>query len=141
MRRARSTGTGVEDSDTMRPEYDFSGAVRGVTAARYADASAGSQRWPRLGRDTPSAGQGEAGLGASIMLSATLDELLKLAPDQRAELALALWESLSDVDRDAELALSREQEAELDRRLAEHLAEPASAIPWEEVRRKLTTSS
>lgn len=75
------------------------------------------------------------------MLSATLDELLKLAPDQRAELALALWESLSDVDRDAALALSREQEAELDRRLAEHLAEPASAIPWEEVRRKLTTSS
>lgn len=24
------------DRDTMRPEYDFSGAVRGVTAARYA---------------------------------------------------------------------------------------------------------
>lgn len=25
-----------EDGDTMRPEYDFSKAVRGVTAARYA---------------------------------------------------------------------------------------------------------
>ncbi len=24
------------DRDTMRPEYDFSGAVRGVTARRYA---------------------------------------------------------------------------------------------------------
>jgi hypothetical protein len=24
-----------EDADTMRPEYDFSKAVRGVTAARY----------------------------------------------------------------------------------------------------------
>ena len=24
------------DTDTMRPEYDFSNAVRGVTAARYA---------------------------------------------------------------------------------------------------------
>lgn len=24
------------DRDTLRPEYDFSGAVRGVTAARYA---------------------------------------------------------------------------------------------------------
>ena len=23
------------DRDTMRPEYDFSGAVRGVTAAKY----------------------------------------------------------------------------------------------------------
>jgi len=26
----------VVDADTMRPEYDFSNAVRGVTAARYA---------------------------------------------------------------------------------------------------------
>lgn len=26
----------IEERDTMRPEYDFSGAVRGVTAARYA---------------------------------------------------------------------------------------------------------
>ena len=26
----------IEDRDTLRPEYDFSGAVRGVTAARYA---------------------------------------------------------------------------------------------------------
>ena len=26
----------TEDQDTMRPEYDFSGAVRGITAARYA---------------------------------------------------------------------------------------------------------
>jgi len=25
-----------EDRDTMRPEYDFTGAVRGATAARYA---------------------------------------------------------------------------------------------------------
>lgn len=25
------------DKDTMRPEYDFSKAVRGVTAARYAE--------------------------------------------------------------------------------------------------------
>ena len=26
----------AEDEDTMRPEYDFSGGVRGVTAQRYA---------------------------------------------------------------------------------------------------------
>ena len=26
----------ARDADTMRPEYDFSNAVRGVTAARYA---------------------------------------------------------------------------------------------------------
>lgn len=27
------------DEDTMRPEYDFSGGVRGVTAARFAQGS------------------------------------------------------------------------------------------------------
>ena len=32
-RKARPRGS---DEDTMRPEYDFSKAVRGVTAARYA---------------------------------------------------------------------------------------------------------
>ena len=32
--KARSLGS---DEDTMRPEYDFSKAVRGVTAARYAE--------------------------------------------------------------------------------------------------------
>jgi hypothetical protein len=33
---ARST-RGAGDRDTMRKEYDFSRAVRGVTAARYAE--------------------------------------------------------------------------------------------------------
>ena len=39
MKRNRSAGrqSSGEDSDTMRPEYDFSGALRGVTAARYAE--------------------------------------------------------------------------------------------------------
>lgn len=50
---------------------------------------------------------------------------------------MALWESLTDTEREAELALTPEQQAELDRRLAEHVANPDSAIPWEEVRLKL----
>jgi hypothetical protein len=33
-KKARPLGS---DEDTMRPEYDFSKAVRGVTAARYAE--------------------------------------------------------------------------------------------------------
>ena len=36
-----------------------------------------------------------------------------------------------------EFDLTPEQRAELDRRLAEHIADPALAIPWDEVRRKL----
>jgi len=33
--------------------------------------------------------------------------------------------------------LTPKQQAELDRRWAEHLTHPGSAIPWEDVRRKL----
>jgi putative addiction module component (TIGR02574 family) len=71
------------------------------------------------------------------MLSITLAELLKLPVSQRVEIAMALWESLTDAERAAELALTPEQETELDHRMAEHVANPGSAIPREEVRRKL----
>ncbi len=71
------------------------------------------------------------------MVPTTLSQLLKLPAQERAELAMALWESLSDEDREVALTLTPEQEAELDRRWAEHLANPASGVPWEEVRRKL----
>lgn len=37
MRKKDSHTGGADERDTMRPEYDFSGAVRGVTAARYAE--------------------------------------------------------------------------------------------------------
>jgi putative addiction module component (TIGR02574 family) len=76
-------------------------------------------------------------MGGSGMLSNTLAALLKLPANDRIELALALWESLTDAEREAEFELTSEQEAELDRRIEEHLANPGSAIPWEEVRRKL----
>jgi putative addiction module component (TIGR02574 family) len=71
------------------------------------------------------------------MESTPLSELLKLPPGDRAELAMALWESLSDVEREAELTLTDEQAAELDRRWAQHLANPQTAVPWSEVRRRL----
>ncbi len=60
-----------------------------------------------------------------------------MPPEERAELAMVLWESLTEEQREGELQLTPEQEAELDRRWAEHLEDPSSAIPWEEVRRKL----
>jgi putative addiction module component (TIGR02574 family) len=66
-----------------------------------------------------------------------LSELLKLPADARAELAMALWESLSAEEREAEFALTPDQAAELDRRWAEHLRNPQSAIPWEDVLRSL----
>ena len=74
------------------------------------------------------------------MESSTLSQLLKLSADDRAELAMALWESLSDSERETDLALTDAQAAEIDRRWAEHLANPGSAVPWSEVRRKLLTN-
>ena len=71
------------------------------------------------------------------MGSNTLSQLLKLPAGERAELAMALWDSLTDAEREDELALTSEQKAELDRRWAEHLDNPSSAVPWSEVRRKL----
>jgi putative addiction module component (TIGR02574 family) len=59
--------------------------------------------------------------------------LLKLSAANRAELAMSLWESLTDEQRDAATGLSDE----LDRRWAEHMADPRSAIPWADVRRRL----
>ena len=53
---------------------------------------------------------------------------------------MALWESLNDADREVELTLSAEQESELGKPIAEHVADPTSAIRWEDMRRKLTAS-
>jgi putative addiction module component (TIGR02574 family) len=71
-------------------------------------------------------------------MSATqLSELLSLPATARAELAITLWESLSDVEREAGLTLEPAEREELDRRWAAHIADPGSAVAWEEVRRKL----
>src|SRR6266852_2785696 len=75
--------------------------------------------------------------GDQSMLPKSLAELLKLSASDRIEIAMALWDSLTETDRDAQLAVTPEQEADLDRRLAEHIANPASAIRWNEVRRNL----
>jgi putative addiction module component (TIGR02574 family) len=62
-------------------------------------------------------------------MSSSRSELLKLSAGERGELAMALWESLSDTEREAVQELSAEQAAELDRRWAEHVARPDSARP------------
>ena len=71
------------------------------------------------------------------MATSPLSELLNLPAADRAELAMALWESLADNERAEELALTAEQRKELDRRWTEHREHPDTAIPWSEVRRKL----
>jgi hypothetical protein len=46
--------------------------------------------------------------------------LLKRPASERAELAMALWESLSETEREGELELMPEETAALDRRWREY---------------------
>jgi putative addiction module component (TIGR02574 family) len=62
-------------------------------------------------------------------MSSSLSELLKLPADERAELAMALWESLSEAERGRELGLTPEEAAELDRRRTDHIQRPEGSIP------------
>jgi putative addiction module component (TIGR02574 family) len=64
-------------------------------------------------------------------MSPSLSELLKLPAAERAEPAMALWESLSEAEREGELELTPEEAAELHRRWTEHVQRPESSIPWD----------
>ena len=73
-------------------------------------------------------------------MTPSLSELLKLPAGERAELAMALWESLSEAEREGELELTPEEGEELDRRWMDHVQRPQSASPWDDVRRRLMES-
>jgi putative addiction module component (TIGR02574 family) len=65
-----------------------------------------------------------------------LAELLELSPAERIQLAEDLWDSVV-ASPETMPSLTAEQVAELERRLAEHIRNPSSAIPWEEARARL----
>lgn len=71
-----------------------------------------------------------------------LDAILNLPIEDRLDLVEAIWDSLADTEIPATtFALDPDQRAELERRLAAHLADPDTSIPWEEVRRRLTSGA
>lgn len=55
----------------------------------------------------------------------------QLSAEDRLSLAQQLWESIAEEVKC--LPLTREQQQEVDRRLAAHRANPQAAIPWEQV--------
>jgi putative addiction module component (TIGR02574 family) len=63
--------------------------------------------------------------------AALLAEILRLPEDERWQLVAEVRESLPDDELD--FSLTAEQDAELDRRIAEHERDPSRAIPWEQV--------
>jgi putative addiction module component (TIGR02574 family) len=69
------------------------------------------------------------------MNKASLADLLTLSPAERLQLAQDLWDSLPE----EAVPLTEEQVRELERRLADHDANPRATIPWQEVRDRLRT--
>jgi putative addiction module component (TIGR02574 family) len=65
----------------------------------------------------------------------TISDLLHLSVAERLQLVEDLWDSIASEPE--AMQLTQAQQEELDRRMAEHRADPTSAIPWEEVRARL----
>jgi putative addiction module component (TIGR02574 family) len=62
-------------------------------------------------------------------------EVLNLPIAERIELVYQLWDSI--LDNPESIPLTDAQRAELDRRLARYEQDPSTAVPWEEVRKRL----
>jgi putative addiction module component (TIGR02574 family) len=73
-----------------------------------------------------------------MLVMTNLAELLKLAATERLELIDALWDSLEA--ESADLPISDELRAELERRMAEPEKDPSTAIDWEDFRKELQPS-
>lgn len=61
-----------------------------------------------------------------------LQQASVLELDEQIELVEAIWDGI--VNRNAAPSLTDAQKTELDRRLADHLANPDDVIPWSEVK-------
>jgi putative addiction module component (TIGR02574 family) len=71
-----------------------------------------------------------------MSLAEILDEIPRLTPVERQRVAEKIFELEGDwIDGDDEL--SPEEKHLLDSRLADHDRNPASAVPWEEVKARL----
>jgi putative addiction module component (TIGR02574 family) len=69
------------------------------------------------------------------MVKIDMDAIRRLSVPERVRLVQDIWDTLQPTAED--LPLTSAQREVIDRRLAEHQADPSSAIPWEEVRARL----
>jgi len=65
-----------------------------------------------------------------------LEEVLRLPLAERVRLVEAIWDSIAADS--AALPLTDAQRAELDRRLAEHEANPDDVVSWEDIKASIT---
>jgi len=69
-----------------------------------------------------------------------LDELMRLSPSDRLDVAEKLWDSVhppGSARPGEDVVLTEAQMAEIDRRLEEHKRHPERAQPWDVVRARL----
>jgi putative addiction module component (TIGR02574 family) len=71
-------------------------------------------------------------------LEQTISQIATLPVDDRLRLVQAVWESLP---ADLDCGVSPEQQAEIDRRVAAHDADPSSSISRDELARRLRGKS
>jgi putative addiction module component (TIGR02574 family) len=74
------------------------------------------------------------------MKTGFLDEVKRLSVEERIELAEAIWDTVAEDATAAEMPVSEEHRAELDRRLADLEADPDAGSAWPEVRSRLERS-
>ena len=70
--------------------------------------------------------------GTAIINTQLLQQASVLDIDEQIELVEAIWDGI--VSRGAAPLLTESQKTELDRRLADHLANPNDVISWDDVK-------
>lgn len=77
--------------------------------------------------------RGPGGTLLGMTKAALRDKLRKLSLAERLELVEELWDSIAAEHDHEPFPLTAEERADLERRLADADADPASGAPWEEV--------
>jgi putative addiction module component (TIGR02574 family) len=72
-----------------------------------------------------------------MMSEIELFAVLKLPLSERLRLVEAIWDSIAE--HPEAVAMSDEERAELDRRWADYLKDPAAGSPWSEVKARITS--
>lgn len=72
---------------------------------------------------------------SSATMDVSIDQLRALPLEKRLEILEALWESVEE--EAGPVPISDEFADELDRRFQEHVDDPGSSIPWEQVRAEM----
>lgn len=66
-----------------------------------------------------------------------LKEILKLSVPERIEMVEAIWDSIAESNEIKPIALTDEQEQEIDRRIERHERGEGKSFSWDELKTKL----